>query len=79
MMAGIIGLGRSLGLVMVAEGIDTEEQLLKLRSLGGDLAAKATTSPAHSRARLSHRFYSCQSDRAYLIASSAGFRPPRPC
>ncbi|HZC19412.1 MAG TPA: EAL domain-containing protein, partial [Rubrobacteraceae bacterium] len=55
-MAGIIGLGRSLGLVMVAEGIDTEEQLLKLRSLGGDLAAKATTSPAHSQPRLSHRF-----------------------
>jgi predicted signal transduction protein with EAL and GGDEF domain len=34
----IVGLGRTLGLVVVAEGVETAQQLRKVTSLGADLA-----------------------------------------
>ncbi len=37
-VSGTIGLGHGLGLKVVAEGVETEEQLVKLKELGCDLA-----------------------------------------
>jgi EAL domain-containing protein (putative c-di-GMP-specific phosphodiesterase class I) len=37
-VASVIGLGHALGLVVVAEGVETESQLTVLRDLGCDLA-----------------------------------------
>jgi EAL domain-containing protein (putative c-di-GMP-specific phosphodiesterase class I) len=44
----LIGLGRALSLVTVAEGVETEAQLVALRDLGCDLAQGYWFSPALS-------------------------------
>jgi EAL domain-containing protein (putative c-di-GMP-specific phosphodiesterase class I) len=37
-VSGVISLGHALGLKVVAEGVETEEQLARLREMGCDLA-----------------------------------------
>ncbi|HET7489660.1 MAG TPA: EAL domain-containing protein [Acidimicrobiales bacterium] len=74
--SGIVRMGRGLDLVTVAEGIEGEEQLRALRSLGCDLGQGWYFSPALSAPELEEFAYRCRAGAAMPgIGESLRLRP----